>query len=95
MRAIVATLAAVLLLGLPEVAHAATYYRATVSSLGLNAYREEWSGATIYTNLCNEVTNWDEAVLIWDGRGSFRNRLVFSNGARCDVTAVYGASLYP
>lgn len=95
MRAIVVAITVVLLLGLPGVAHAFTYYRAIVTSTRLNTYREEWSGATIYTNLCSEVTNWDEAVLIWDGRGSLRNRLVFSNGARCDVTAVYGAALYP
>lgn len=68
-------------------AQARELYRVSVTRLDSNLYRDHTSKAIIETKYCYEYANRDDAVLRWEGRYG-NNRLIFSSGTTCDVTAV-------
>ncbi len=74
-------------------AHAATYYQATLTSIGNDLYRDEWSRAVIRTTLCVEYVFYEDAVLAWEGRRLLGNKLIFKSGATCEVIGVSGSTL--
>lgn len=82
------------ILTLSSVANAEDYYKITVSRDESNMYRVDGTQLYIQTKFCHEYGYYEKAVLVWHGRGSWNNKLVFLdyNGkskASCDVRRVY------
>ena len=70
-------------------AKAADYYKVSVTRIEQNFYREEISRLLIRTRYCYEYTYSEDAVFVWDGRGSWDDKLIFNSGNSCEVEGVY------
>jgi hypothetical protein len=67
-------------------------YKVTVTREETNFYRVDGTDYYVKTRLCLELAMRQEAILVWNGRGSFSNKLIFISSYRdaksCDVEAV-------
>jgi hypothetical protein len=89
MRWSILALAAALILGQPGVARAASSYRVSVTRVDQDLYRDSGSGLYLRTRYCYEYAYGADAILVWDGPGSWSNRLLFESGGDCDVVGLF------
>jgi hypothetical protein len=73
----------------PSPAHAADFYRVSLTRIDQDLYRDGTSRVLIKTRYCYEYVYGDDAVLVWDGPYSWSNKIVFSSGSSCEVAGAY------
>ena len=73
-------------------ASAGKRYRLSVTRKDSNFYRIDGTDFYVRTRNCYEYAYSQEAVLVWEGRGSYSNKLIFINTVgdptSCDVEAM-------
>lgn len=68
--------------------HAADTYQVTVTRVESNLYKDLDSGNYIKTRYCLEMATGERSILIYS-KSSYRNKLIFDNGAECEVESVF------
>jgi len=64
------------------------WYRATVTRIDQEVYRDSTSNVLIITQFCYEYAYSEDVVVKYEPYG-FDNKLFFGDGETCDVKAIY------
>lgn len=78
---------------LPALADAAERYKVNVTRKDSDLYKVDGTSFWIRTKYCHEYAYGETAVMIWHGRGSYSNKLVFldyegAKKAECDIESL-------
>lgn len=89
MKQIVAAIVA-LTFAVPTTAAAADHYKVSVTRKDSNVYKVEGTDYWIKTKYCYEYAYSQAAIIVWNGKGSYSNKLMFldyegKKSAECDI----------
>ncbi len=63
-------------------------YSISVTRVDNDLYKTMF-GTYIKTRYCYEYVYYDDAILIWNGKYSWNNKIIFNDGEVCDVEDVF------
>lgn len=86
-------IALALVLALPTIAVAADRYKVSVTRRESNLYQIDATNFWIRTRYCHELSLGDPAIMVWHGKRSYSNKLIFLNfdgtkKSECDIEAL-------